>query len=154
MSKPAAGKCIAAWGKALCLCGTAFLAIPLAAQSSDPAQSRAVVQPLPPAGVDNLNTALMRLARNSQDLDALIDAGNASLQLNDIDAAGNHLASHESQGFVINVSQIKDAVEAAVGDGFHLTHREGMIENQIRSHPLTPPLKPPGKKASADRAAR
>jgi tetratricopeptide (TPR) repeat protein len=46
-----------------------------------------VVQPLPPAGVDALNAALMRLSRNSQDLGALIDAGNASLQLNDIAAA-------------------------------------------------------------------
>ena len=87
MSRLAAGKRIAAWGKALCLAGAAAIAAPLAAQGSDAAPSRAVVQPLPPAGVDDLNTALMRLARNSRDLDALIDAGNASLQLNDIDAA-------------------------------------------------------------------
>ncbi|MDZ4307375.1 SPOR domain-containing protein [Allopontixanthobacter sp.] len=71
----------------LCLSGAAAYSVPLAAQSGDAAQSRAVVQPLPPAGVEALNTALSRLARNSRDLDALIDAGNASLQLNDIDAA-------------------------------------------------------------------
>jgi tetratricopeptide (TPR) repeat protein len=87
VSKPAAGKRIAVWGKAFCLCGTAILAVPVAAQNSNAPQSRAVVQPLPPAGVDALNAALMRLSRNSQDLGALIDAGNASLQLNDIAAA-------------------------------------------------------------------
>lgn len=61
-------------------------AAPAAAQSGD-AVSRAVVQPLPPPGVDDLNDALRRLARNSADLDALIDAGNASLDLNDVAAA-------------------------------------------------------------------
>lgn len=87
MSRFAAGKSIAAWGKILCFCGMAGVAVPLAAQTSDAAGSRAVVQPLPPAGVETLNAALIRLARNSRDLVALIDAGNASLQLNDIDAA-------------------------------------------------------------------
>lgn len=86
VSRIAAGSLVAAWGKLFCL-GGAALAVPVAAQSSDAAQSRAVVQPLPPAGVEELNTALLRLARNSRDLDALIDAGNASLRLNDIDAA-------------------------------------------------------------------
>lgn len=61
-------------------------AVPAAAQSGE-SVSRAVVQPLPPPGVDDLNEALRRLARNSADLDALIEAGNASLDLNDIDAA-------------------------------------------------------------------
>lgn len=49
--------------------------------------STEVVQPLPPAGVDELNSALGRLARNSRDVSALIDAGNAALQLDDTDAA-------------------------------------------------------------------
>lgn len=75
----------AAW--VLGLSAAAMFAPPLSAQSGDAAQSRAVVQPLPPAGVEDLNIALSRLARNSRDLTALIDAGNASLQLNDIDAA-------------------------------------------------------------------
>jgi hypothetical protein len=52
-----------------------------------PGVSRPVVQPLPPVGVADLNAALGRLARNSQDVDALVDAGNASLKLGDIDAA-------------------------------------------------------------------
>ncbi len=73
------------------LCALAFAALgaaasPLHAQTAE-AESRPVVQPLPPAGVSDLNSALRRLASNTRDLGALIDAGNASLQLNDVDAA-------------------------------------------------------------------
>lgn len=46
-----------------------------------------MVQPLPPAGMQDLNGALARLAANSRDVGALIDAGRASLELGDIDAA-------------------------------------------------------------------
>lgn len=60
-----------------------LIAMPLAAQTV----SRPVVQALPPAAVAELQTALRRLARDTRDLDALIDAGTASLQLGDIDAA-------------------------------------------------------------------
>lgn len=48
---------------------------------------REVVQALPSTEVASLNNALKRLARNSRDLSALIDAGNAALALNDLDAA-------------------------------------------------------------------
>ncbi len=58
------------------------MALPVAAVSA-----QEVVQPLPPAGVSDLNAALRVLARNANDVDALIDAGNASLSVNDIDAA-------------------------------------------------------------------
>ncbi|HEY8604669.1 SPOR domain-containing protein [Tsuneonella suprasediminis] len=51
------------------------------------AQSHPVVQPLPPAATGDLTDALARLARNGSDFNALIDAGNASLELDDIDAA-------------------------------------------------------------------
>lgn len=61
-------------------------AAPAAAQTAD-AVSRPVVQPLPPQGASDLSDALQRLARDSRDLDALIDAGTAALELNDIDAA-------------------------------------------------------------------
>ncbi|MFZ1741658.1 MAG: SPOR domain-containing protein [Pontixanthobacter sp.] len=61
-----------------------FAAGPAVAQSDG---SFAVVQPLPPAGVSELNDALQRLARNSADVGALVDAGNASIKVNDIDAA-------------------------------------------------------------------
>ncbi|MGB7373685.1 SPOR domain-containing protein [Pontixanthobacter sp.] len=63
------------------------LGAPVAAQTSDGFVSREVVQQLPPAEVTKLNAALRKLARNSQDVNALIDAGNASLGVNDIDAA-------------------------------------------------------------------
>ncbi|WP_162789471.1 SPOR domain-containing protein [Altererythrobacter sp. ZODW24] len=49
--------------------------------------STEVVQPLPPEGVNELNEALRRLARNSRNVSALIDAGDAALRLNDTDAA-------------------------------------------------------------------
>ena len=64
-----------------------IVASPAIAQSSDNFVSREVVQQLPPAEVTKLNSALRKLARNSQDVSALIDAGNASLGVNDIDAA-------------------------------------------------------------------
>lgn len=66
--------------------GAAAIAFPASAQSGDTV-SRAVVQPLPPAAADDLNGALMRLAKDRRDVDALIAAGLASLELDDIDAA-------------------------------------------------------------------
>jgi tetratricopeptide (TPR) repeat protein len=57
------------------------------AAAQDLLPSRAVVQPLPPAEAGQLSAALQRLAGNPRDLDALIAAGNASLKLDDIDAA-------------------------------------------------------------------
>jgi len=52
------------------------------------ASAQALVQPAPavPAG-QTLNAALGRLARDPRDLAALIDAGNAALQMGDVDAA-------------------------------------------------------------------
>ncbi len=49
--------------------------------------SRPVVQPLPSPEVERLNAALKTLARRPRNLDALIEAGNASLRLDDLDAA-------------------------------------------------------------------
>ena len=62
-------------------------AFPAHAQSGDAPVSREVVQPLPSPDVQRLNRALKRLATNSRDLGALIDAGNAALALNDLDAS-------------------------------------------------------------------
>ena len=72
----------------LLLLGTAGLGA-LAGLSASPlaAQGRAVVQPLPPAASAELNRALRRLDSNPRDVDALILAGKASLELGDIDAA-------------------------------------------------------------------
>ena len=49
--------------------------------------AQAVVQPLPPREAADLNDALRRLARSPRDLGALLDAGEASVQVGDIDAA-------------------------------------------------------------------
>lgn len=49
--------------------------------------SHEVVQPLPPQGTGELDEALKRLAVDSRDSAALIRAGDASLKLNDVDAA-------------------------------------------------------------------
>jgi len=49
--------------------------------------SREVVQPLPSQEVERLNRALMALARRPKSLDALVEAGDASLALDDLDAA-------------------------------------------------------------------
>ncbi|MAY19175.1 MAG: SPOR domain-containing protein [Erythrobacteraceae bacterium] len=56
----------------------------LAAQDST---SRAVVQPLPSPEVQRLNRALMELARRPERLSALLEAGDASLEVGDFDAA-------------------------------------------------------------------
>ncbi|MFM5885307.1 MAG: SPOR domain-containing protein [Novosphingobium sp.] len=62
-----------------CALASAGLAVPLAAQTGRP-----VVQSVPG---DGLNAALSRLARNPRDIDALIEAGVASLAAGDGDAA-------------------------------------------------------------------
>ncbi len=52
------------------------------------AQSGAVVQPLPPAAaVERLNSNLARLSRAPQDVEALLGAGQAALDLGDAQAA-------------------------------------------------------------------
>ena len=51
------------------------------------AHAQAVVQPLPNPAVQRLNDALRRLAQDPQSLDMLLDAGQASLALDDVDAA-------------------------------------------------------------------
>lgn len=59
---------------------------PALAQSSGDG-SRAVVQPLPSPAVGQLNAALRRISRNARDVEALTDAGFASLRLDDVEAA-------------------------------------------------------------------
>ncbi len=65
------------------------LVLPFAAfaQSGDTPVAREVVQQLPSADVQRLNRALKRLARNPRDVGALVGAGDAALQLGDLDAA-------------------------------------------------------------------
>lgn len=58
--------------------------------------SRPVVQPLPPVASSDLSTALKALARNSQDVDALVAAGAAAVRLDDYDAALGFLGRAQS----------------------------------------------------------
>lgn len=52
-----------------------------------PSVSRPVVQPLPAGDGKTLDAALARLARDPRNPDALLDAGNAAMELGDVDAA-------------------------------------------------------------------
>ena len=65
---------------------TLAVLVPFSASAQN-STSRAIVQPLPSPDVERLNRALKKLARRPRDLDALIEAGNASLKLEDLDAA-------------------------------------------------------------------
>jgi tetratricopeptide (TPR) repeat protein len=78
-----------------CLMGTAVLstAAPVLAQQ---VTSREVVQALPSAEVQRLNRALMQLARDQRDLGALLEAGEASLAVDDFDAATGFFARAEA----------------------------------------------------------
>lgn len=72
------------------LCGAAIL-MPAAAAAQD-VISREVVQQLPSGEVQRLNRALMQLARDPRDLAALLEAGEASLAVDDFDAATGFFA--------------------------------------------------------------
>lgn len=62
--------------------------MPATAQEPDrAATSRAVVQALPTPEVERLRNALQRLARNPDSVDTLVEAGDASLGVSDLEAA-------------------------------------------------------------------
>ncbi len=65
----------------------AVVLLALAAQAERVSAQREIVQPLPAAAETELSDALSRLARNAADVSALLDAGEASLELGDIGAA-------------------------------------------------------------------
>ena len=65
----------------------ATVLLAMAVQGAPASAQREIVQPLPGAGEQKLSDALSRLARNSLDVTALLDAGEAALELGDIDAA-------------------------------------------------------------------
>lgn len=66
---------------------TAAALLAVTAHAAPVAAQREIVQPLPGEGERKLSEALARLARNAADMNALLDAGEAALQLGDIDAA-------------------------------------------------------------------
>jgi Flp pilus assembly protein TadD len=59
------------------------------------ANAKPVVQPLPPSEVTDLKDALRVLQRKPRDLEALLNAGYASLKVNDLDAAKGFFARAE-----------------------------------------------------------
>ena len=67
--------------------GSAVALLALVALPGHASAQREIVQPLPAPGERQLSDALSRLARNATDVGALLDAGEAALELNDIDAA-------------------------------------------------------------------
>ena len=67
--------------------GSAVALLALVALPGHVSAQREIVQPLPAPGERQLSDALSRLARNATDVGALLDAGEAALELNDIDAA-------------------------------------------------------------------
>lgn len=66
---------------------TAIALLTVAAYAAPAAAQHEIVQPLPGEGERKLSEALSRLARNAADTNALLDAGEAALDLDDIDAA-------------------------------------------------------------------
>jgi len=72
--------------------GAAVLAVAACLGACGSASAQAVVQPLPGGASQSLNAALARLGRDPRDLAALIDAGNAALQMGDVDAATGFFA--------------------------------------------------------------
>ncbi len=73
--------------RSMVLSATAFGLLAIAARPGPAFAQHEIVQPLPPPGAATLKEALSRLARNSADVGALLDAGKSALELGDIDAA-------------------------------------------------------------------
>jgi len=88
------------------LCVLAVAAVPALAVPTNAQQtaSREVSQALPSAEVEELRNALQRLARQPQSAQALVDAGDASLALDDYSAA---------EGFYARALQISPSSAAA-----------------------------------------
>lgn len=63
------------------------LALALGLSVAVPAIGQPVVQPIPSSDSRTLNAALARVAANPRDSGALVDAGNAALAMNDVEAA-------------------------------------------------------------------
>ncbi|KPL69697.1 hypothetical protein SZ64_17305 [Erythrobacter sp. SG61-1L] len=98
----------------------AVLAVPAFSQSSTGGPSREVVQPLPPKSASDLSDALMRLSANALDGRAMLDAGWASLDLNDVTAA---------VGFFSRAENLPEtAAEAKAGLGAAQVARKRPIE--------------------------
>lgn len=112
------------------------LALAMGFGSAAPAQP--VVQPLPNGESRALNSALARVAANPRDPSALIEAGNAALGMNDIDAA---------IGFFTRATQVAPFDVRAAGGlaGAHLRNEDPytaitLFNDAERSGPLSSAL--------------
>ncbi|NQX93451.1 MAG: tetratricopeptide repeat protein [Erythrobacter sp.] len=81
---PFVASCSRAALTALALAG---VVLPALGTSAQPVTSRPVVQPLPPQDTQRLNRALVELAKEPKSVPKLLEAGNAALAVNDLDAA-------------------------------------------------------------------
>lgn len=70
--------------------------LPSASVLAQSTTSRPVVQPLPPKEVDELRDALRALDRAPNSVDALLNAGYASIKVNDLDAAMGYFGRAEA----------------------------------------------------------
>jgi len=95
-------------------------AAPVGTAIPDVPRSRPVVQPLPPQAATDLSEALRRLGSNGQDGDALLKAGWASLDLDNIDAAIGFFSRAEAVP--------SSAAEAKAGLGAVLVNRKRPVE--------------------------
>ncbi len=68
--------------------GSVMFAALLAITLPPGANAQPVVQPLPSAEVQRLNRALVDLAKRPREIPALLEAGNAAVEVNDLEAAG------------------------------------------------------------------
>lgn len=113
-------------------------ALALALGWASTAVTQPVVQPLPTGESRALNMALARVAANPRDANALIDAGNAALGMNDIDAA---------IGFFTRATQVAPLDVRAAGGlaGAHLRNEDPytaitLFNDAERSGPLSSAL--------------
>ena len=88
----------------LCVLAVAAVPAPAVPTNAQQTASREVSQALPSAEVEELRNALQRLARQPQSAQALVDAGDASLALDDYSAA---------EGFYARALQISPSSAAA-----------------------------------------
>ena len=78
------------------LCAAALAGVWLPAATASPAQAQEVVQALPDAATLRLNEALRLLAQNPRSVASLVAAAEASLALDDVDAAAGFIRRAEA----------------------------------------------------------
>lgn len=98
--------------------------------------SQPVVQAVPGGGGAQLNAALSRLARDSRDVAALIDAGQASLELGDVQAAIGFY--QRADAIAPGNGQVKGGLAAAYVQAEDPLKAIPLFEEAAKSGPLDP----------------